>query len=76
MNLPPPFNFLWDLWKKFSHILGLIMSWIILTILWIVAFGLYGIVLKIARLFTPHKKYDSYWIDTSPDFSNSMKYQF
>ena len=54
----------------------MIMSWIILTILWVVAFGLYGITLKIIRFLIPQKKSDSYWIDTPSDFKDSMKYQF
>lgn len=76
MNLPPPLNWLWDLWKKFSHVLGMIMSWIILTILWIVGFGFYAIIMKLIWIFQPKKSPESYWIDTEPDFENSMRYQF
>ncbi|OGJ57122.1 hypothetical protein A2635_01275 [Candidatus Peribacteria bacterium RIFCSPHIGHO2_01_FULL_51_9] len=76
MRLPPPLNWLWGLWKKFSHILGMVMSWIILTILWIVGFGSYAILMKLIRVFQPKKSPESYWIETDPDFENSMKYQF
>ncbi|MBI3331830.1 hypothetical protein HYZ99_02610, partial [Candidatus Peregrinibacteria bacterium] len=51
MNLPPPFSWLWSAWMAFSHALGMVMSKIILTILWVVGFGLYGIVLKVIGLF-------------------------
>ncbi|PIP65554.1 hypothetical protein COW95_01155, partial [Candidatus Peregrinibacteria bacterium CG22_combo_CG10-13_8_21_14_all_49_11] len=64
------------LWMKFSHVLGMIMSKIILTVLWIVGFGTYGICLKVIYLFKKEKKTDTYWLDTEQDFENSMKYQF
>ena len=47
----------------FSHILGMIMSTIILTILWIVGFGIYAVILKIVTLPARFRKSpDSYWI--------------
>jgi hypothetical protein len=76
MKLPPPLNWLYSLWMKFSHILGMIMSRIILTLLWIVGFGIYGIVMKIINLFKSKKSPDTYWRDPPTDFENSMKYQF
>ena len=50
MKLPPPLSWCWDAWNEFSRVLGRVMSWIILTILWIVGFGLYAIIHKIIRL--------------------------
>lgn len=35
----------------FSVALGKVMSWIILTILWIVGFGTYAIVMKLVDIF-------------------------
>lgn len=62
-------------WMAFSHVLGRIMSAILLTILWIVVFGLYAIVLKIMRLFSKSSPKDTYWIDVSKD-PTDMQYQF
>ena len=62
-------------WMAFSHILGRIMSTILLTILWVVVFGIYAIVLKIMKLFSKKPSTDTYWIDVSQD-STDMRYQF
>lgn len=51
MYLPPPFSWLYDAWMAFSKLLGMVMSKIILTVLWIVGFGIYGIIHKIVGLF-------------------------
>ncbi len=59
----------------FSHILGRIMSTILLTIIWIVVFGIYAIVLKVIHLFSRKPPTDTYWIDVSND-STDMRYQF
>jgi len=77
MKIPEPLLPLYNAWMKFSHVLGLIMSTIILTILWIVGFGLYAIVLRIIhipRLFKKHP--DSYWITTKPTPLEEMRYPF
>ena len=77
MNLPVPLRLLWKGWMKFSHILGLIMSTVILTILWIVGFGLYAIVLKIIQIPSLFSKSPAtYWIDIKPDPIENMKYPF
>ena len=60
----------------FSHALGMVMSKIILTILWLTAFTIYAVCIKIGGLFQKKTKLDSYWVDTQPDFKDSMKYQF
>ena len=75
MKLPPPLNWLWKGWMLFAETLGKIMSWIILTILWIVGFGIYGIIMKVLMLFK-RKEADTYWVDPPKEFENSMKYQF
>ena len=51
MKIPPPFNWFYDAWMEFSRVLGLGMSKVVLTVLWIVGFGIYGIILKIVNLF-------------------------
>lgn len=76
MYLPSPLNWLWVLWKKFAELLGRVMSSLILTVLWVIGFGAYAIMLKIANIFTSHKKPKTYWVDPPPDFPKSMKYQF
>lgn len=68
MTLPPPFSWFYDAWLEFSKALGMVMSKIILTILWIVGFGSYGIMRKIIFLFTTkNASQDSYWIDVSKE---------
>jgi hypothetical protein len=62
-------------WMAFSHVLGRIMSTILLTILWVIVFGAYAIVLKIIRLFSKTPPPNTYWIDVSKD-NTDMQYQF
>ena len=76
MKLPPPLSWLWAGWMKFSHAFGRVMSAIILTVLWIVGFGLYGIILKIMRLFQSKTSPTTYWIDIATETPESMKRQF
>lgn len=76
-KLFPPLSWIYSLWKKFSHVLGIIMSFLILTILWVIGFGIYAIILKIItfpKRFSkdPH----SYWIEVEPTTPESMKHQF
>ena len=76
MQLPPPLSWFWDAWMEFSKVLGRIMSAIILTILWLVGFSIYGIVLKIRGVFVKKKKKASYWIDLKKETGDGLKYQF
>ena len=76
MKLPPPLSWLWSAWMGFSHVLGLVMSKIILTILWLTAFTIYALILKVSGLFQKTEKPATYWVDAEPDFKDSMKYQF
>lgn len=77
MNLPPPLNWLYKGWMAFSHALGMVMSKIILTLLWIIGFGSYGIVMKVMSLCSKKNLHpETYWVDTPPDFKDSMKHQF
>jgi hypothetical protein len=77
MQLPAPLRLLWNGWMTFSHILGNVMSKVILTMLWIVGFGTYAVILRIVairKLFA--KEPESYWIDVHPDPVEHMKYPF
>ncbi|PIR53740.1 hypothetical protein COU75_04475 [Candidatus Peregrinibacteria bacterium CG10_big_fil_rev_8_21_14_0_10_42_8] len=76
-KLFPPISWIYSLWKKFSHVFGTVMSFIILTVLWIIGFGIYAIILKIITLPKRFQKApDTYWIDTEPTTNDSMKHQF
>lgn len=76
MRLPPPLSWLWEGWKMFSHAFGRVMSFIILTILWIVGFGIYGIATKAIALFRHTGPRDSYWVDLEPMKEDSLVHQF
>lgn len=67
MKLPPPLSWFTEAWMEFSRALGIVMSKIILTILWIVGFGGYAIVFKIVRALRRSTPAGSYWIDVPPD---------
>lgn len=77
MAIPSFLRPLWHGWMRFSHAVGLVMSTIILTILWIVGFGIYAIILRIVRIPKIFQKpAASYWIDVSPDPKEHMRYPF
>ncbi len=76
-RLPTPIKQIYSLWKKFSHVLGIVMSFIILTVLWIVGFGIYAIILKIITFPKRFQKDpNTYWIDAEVSDIDSMKHQF
>lgn len=76
-RLPPPISWIYALWKKFSHVLGTVMSFIILSILWFIGFGIYAVILKIITL---PKRFAgepaTFWIDSEQTTIESMKHQF
>ncbi len=76
MEIPFPLNELWQAWLAFGRAVGRVMSAMILTVLWLVGFGIYAIILKIARLFGKHEKQETYWIEMKKTGQESMKYQF
>jgi len=77
MTLPLPFRWLWTGWKMFGTAVGKVMSKIILTVLWIVGFGMYGILLKIIRLFVKKAHAPgTYWIDVPPAQPGDLHRQF
>jgi len=65
---------------KFAHYLGKINSWILLTIMYFIAVGVYAIVLRIIKILVwPFKKRDveTYWIERKESFDpESFKYPF
>jgi hypothetical protein len=75
MVLPTPIKQAYTLWMRFAHVLGRIMSFILLTVLWIVVFGVYAIILKIIRRCTRTVQIESYWIDVSRE-ATDLRYQF
>jgi hypothetical protein len=75
MILPKPLQRIYDVWMAFSKLIGKVMSPIILTILWIVGFGLYAVILKIvAVLRKPTPAPVTYWIDA--EVPTDMQRQF
>jgi len=60
-----------------SHAIGVVMSYLVLTILWIFGFGPYAIILKIIRLLSTHKEPpESTWMDATPEDATTMRNPF
>ena len=76
MRVPPPLSWLWEGWKLFSHAFGRMMSFLILTVLWVVGFGIYGIVIRTVLLFRKEEKKSSHWVDLEPMGDDSLTHQF
>jgi hypothetical protein len=77
MRLPPPISWLWEGWKAFSHAFGRVMSFILLSILWVIGFGVYGCVLKLGTVFRKDEpEAQSFWIAAEPTESNHLLRQF
>ncbi len=63
-------------WMAISRAVGLVMSSILLTVLWVVLFGLYAIVLKCICIFTRKKgTQESFW-HAMPEEPGDYRYQF
>ncbi len=77
-NWAPPFplNYLWNAWMAFGRAVGKVMSAIILSILWLVAFGVYGIILRIAALVRPAQQRATWWVDVRALPGDSLRRQF
>ncbi len=76
MRLPPPFSWLWSGWMAFSHLLGKVMSFIILTVFWLIGIGIYGIIAKLIKVAKPKKNLQTYWIPSQPQTAEDMQRQF
>ncbi|PIQ76795.1 hypothetical protein COU78_00645 [Candidatus Peregrinibacteria bacterium CG10_big_fil_rev_8_21_14_0_10_49_24] len=72
-KLVAPFNWQHTLWMKFSHYLGIVMSKIILTVLWIIGIGPYAMIWQLMHL--KKKKPESYWVKVDNENAD-MKYSF
>jgi hypothetical protein len=70
MELPRPLKALWRGWMAFSHAIGTVMSAILLSVLWVVAFGAYAIILKIIKMFGDKKIPETYWWDSSAEVTD------
>lgn len=67
MVIPKVLRPAWNAWMTVGHAIGVVMSSILLTILWVFLFGAYAISLKFIALFARHKKRDSYWWDVTEE---------
>lgn len=76
ISLPSPLRWLWEGWKRVSRAIGIAMSFIVLTVLWIVAFGLYALVMKCGKLFRRTPLPATYWRDVDPDYPESLSHGF
>lgn len=63
------------LWMRFSHALGRVMSAIILTLLWVIGFGIYAFILRIIGLFRRPDP-STEWRDAPEQSPESMRHQF
>ena len=64
---------------KFAHVLGVINTTILLTIIYFVVVGIYSLISRIFRLIAHlfRKKTESYWIKRDDNFdTQSCKYPF
>lgn len=76
MKIPGFLRPLYDAWMAFSKVLGKVMSAILLTVVWVVLFGAYAIVMKIAALFRKKADGPSTWIDCTAEDAATMKRPF
>ena len=77
MKLPMPLSWLYDAWMEFSRALGMVMSKIVMTLFWVVGFGIYGIIRKISLLFVGKAVApETFWIDVPPTKADDLHHQF
>ena len=76
MNIPSPLRKLYDAWMAFAHVLGRIVSFILLTVLWIAGFGAYAVAWRIAVLLRRKPQPATFWVDPPPKAENDMLHQF
>ena len=76
MRIPKPLRPLYDAWMAFSQALGKVMGAILLTIIWIVVFGIYAVVIKIIRLFQKTDPRASTWTPCTPEDASTMRRSF
>jgi hypothetical protein len=76
VTLPTPLRQLWNGWKRVSRAIGIALSFVVLTIVWLVAFGLYALILRVIRLFKKKGNPASYWRDTVPESAENLLHPF
>lgn len=76
MSLPPWLRRVKDAWMKVSHLIGLVMSRILLTVLWLTVFSFYALVLRIAMLFKGRQEEAPRWIPVPPAEPDALRHQF
>lgn len=74
MNLPAPLRWLWDGWLAVSHVIGMVMSRILLTILWLTCFAVYAVIWKIGTLFST--KDETGWQPAETTTKETLRLQF
>ncbi|MFA5062264.1 MAG: hypothetical protein WC526_03910 [Patescibacteria group bacterium] len=73
------FKTLYKYWMKFSHVLGTISGFIILTVFYFIIIGLYALPFGLVRLLKGHKNQPlSYWKikENRPADLENLKFQF
>lgn len=56
--------------------IGIVMGFIILTIVWVIIFGIYALFVRIARLFRRRTPSASYWVDIPPALPDDAAHAF
>jgi len=75
-HLPFPIRQIYGLWERFAHVVGIVMSTMILSVFWFVVIGIYAVILKCAGLFRNRVHSETYWIPSEPQTTQSMERQF
>jgi len=75
-KLFPPVSWVFAIWKKFSHLLGIVMSSLILSVLWTIGIGLYALLYKLGSPFRKKPLSDTYWIDIPTNADRNLRHQF
>lgn len=75
MKIPKALQPIYDGWMAVSHCIGLVMSAMLLSILWLFVFGAYAVILKVVALFGAKKHPTTYWCDVSAEVSD-FQHQF
>ena len=76
MLLPPLLRRLWNAWKAVGHRIGIVMGFVLLSVLWITIFGIYALCRKCAGLLKRPSPLASYWQPVPPDYPNSLDHEF
>ncbi len=78
MKLPAPLQRLKDVWMAIGHAMGMVMSKILLTVLWLTVFGAYALIGRLIRLIRPGPRrgpQSTYWVNAKQG-DDQLRYQF